>query len=155
MDRAVFDEYYPKIYNYIYYRVLHRETAEDLTGEVFYKAAAFAASFDARKASYKTWLFSIAHNIVANHWRGKKDDVPLDSLDFAAESGVEELLMIKEDIRRLRGFLMSLTEKERRVLALRFWGELSHKEIASRMDLPVNTVSSILKRSVEKMKKMW
>ena len=41
MDMAMFEKFYPKIYNYIYYRVLHKETTEDLTGDVFYKALAF------------------------------------------------------------------------------------------------------------------
>ena len=156
MDRAMFEKFYPKIYNYIYYRVLHRETTEDLTGEVFYKALAFGPSFDERKASYKTWLFTIAHNVVANHYRDRKNNFSLDSSeDLAADSDVEDTAEQKEDFRRLHELLATLPEREREVIALRYWGELSYKEIAARTGLNVNSIGPIISRSIVSLKKLW
>jgi len=156
MNRKTFDEYYPKIYNYIYYRVLHKETAEDLTGDVFYRALAFAASFDRCKASYKTWLFTIAHNIVANHYRSNKNVLPLDTFEtLPADEGVEDVVEVNEDFRRLYELLKTLPERERDVIALRFWGELTYKEIATRIGMREKSVSSMMSRLTRKLEKLW
>jgi len=156
MDRNTFEEYYPKIYNYTYYRVLHRETAEDLTGDVFYKAVAFAASFDESKASYKTWLFTIAHNIVANYYRDRKDGFSPDDFDsLAAEGRFEDDFDKNEDFRWLHELLKTLPDREREVIALRFWGEMTHKEIALRIGLREKSVSSMMSRLTKKLNKLW
>jgi len=156
MDRNTFEEYYPEIYNYTYYRVLHRETAEDLTGDVFYKAVAFAASFDESKASYKTWLFTIAHNIVANYYRDRKDGFSPDDFDsLAAEGRFEDDFDKNEDFRWLHELLKTLPDREREVIALRFWGEMTHKEIALRIGLREKSVSSMMSRLTKKLNKLW
>ena len=151
-----FEKFYPKIYNYIYYRVLHRETAEDLTSDVFYRALAFAASFDERKASYKTWIFTIAHNVVANHYRSNKNLLAPDAFDtLAAGNGIEDDFETSEDFRRLYKLLETLPEKEREVIALRFWGELTYKEIATRIGMREKSVSSMMSRLIKKLGKLW
>ena len=156
MDINTFEEYYPKIYNYIYYRVLHRETAEDLTSYVFYRALAYAASFDKRKASYKTWMFTIAHNVVANHYRSSKNVMMLDDFDtLAAENGIDNDFETSEDFRQLHELLKTLPEREREVIALRFWGELTHKEIATRIGMREKSVSSMMSRLMKKLEKLW
>jgi len=156
MEWNTFEEYYPKIYNYIYYRVLHKETAEDLTSDVFYRALAFASSFDKRKASYKTWLFTIAHNIVANHYRSNKNLLTLDDFDtLAVESDIVCDYETTEDFRRLHELLKTLPEREREVIALRFWGELTYKEIATRIGMREKSVSSMMSRLTKKLEKLW
>jgi RNA polymerase sigma-70 factor (ECF subfamily) len=156
LDWNTFEEYYPMIYNYIYYRVLHKETAEDLTSDVFYRALAYAASFDKRKASYKTWLFTIAHNIVANHYRGQKNLLPLDDFGkLPTEDGVEDALETGEDFRRMYELLRTLPEREREVIALRFWGEMTYKEIATRIGMREKSVSSMMSRLISKLKMLW
>ncbi|MCL2663470.1 MAG: sigma-70 family RNA polymerase sigma factor [Oscillospiraceae bacterium] len=151
-----FEEYYPKIYNYIYYRVLHKETAEDLTSDVFYRALAYAASFDERKASYKTWLFTIAHNIVANYYRSNKNTLAIEDFDTpAAENSIEEAIDTSEDFRRLFNLLKTLPEREREVIALRFWGEMTHKEIATRIGMREKSVSSMMSRLIRKLRALW
>jgi len=156
MDWNTFEEHYPKIYNYIYYRVLHKETAEDLTSDVFYRALAFAASFDKKKASYKTWLFTIAHNIVANHYRSNKNLLTLDDFDtLAVENDIVSDYETTEDFRRLHKLLKTLPEREREVIALRFWGELTYKEIATRIGMREKSVSSMMSRLTKKLEKLW
>ena len=156
MDLSTFEEYYQKIYNYIYYRVLHRETAEDLTSDVFYRALAYAASFDERKASYKTWLFTIAHNIVINHYRSNKNLLAPDDYDaLPAENSIEDDFEKSEDFRRLHNLLKTLPEREREVIALRFWGELTYKEIATRIGMREKSVSSMMSRLMKKLEKLW
>jgi len=157
MDQAVFEEFYPKIYNYVYYRVLHRENAEDITGVVFYKALSNASLFDENKASYATWLFTIARNCVANFYRDQKDHKPFDELscEIAAFGDIGEALLEGEDIQRLHMLLSTLSERERTVLALRFWGELSYREIARQTGLSEKNVGVILSRTITRLRREW
>jgi len=156
MDRAMYEKFYPKIYNYIYYRVLHKEMAEDLTGDVFYKALAFRSSFDERKASYKTWLYTIARNIVVNHYRSRKNELQSDDFEeLAVSNDVEDIFGANEDFRRLYELLETLPEREREVIALRYWGELSYKEIAARTGLNENSIGPIINRSIISLRKLW
>jgi RNA polymerase sigma-70 factor (ECF subfamily) len=156
MTENIFTEFYPKIYNYIYYRVLNKEIAEDITGEVFYKAIANEANFNPRRASYSTWLFTIAHNCATDYFRSQKQELSLDNIsDTPGDSFTDDGLIIEEDLRRLYSLLKELPERERTVLALRFWGEFSHKEIAVKMDLTEKNVSVILSRTIAKLKLLW
>lgn len=157
MDKSVFDEFYPKIYNYVYYRVLHKETTQDITGEAFYKAISNEKCFDERRASYSTWLFTIAHNCVANYFRDKKDIIPLDDInvELVTDSGIDDDIIDDDDFRKLHELLKLLPERERTILALRFWGELSYNKIASQMELSASNVGVILKRTIEKLRSLW
>jgi RNA polymerase sigma-70 factor (ECF subfamily) len=156
MERNVYEEFYPKIYNYVYYRVLNKADAEDITSEVFLKAFINEAVFDPRRAKYSTWLFAIAHNRVANFYRDRKNTLPFDALDeTAADSFPGDALMQAEDMKRLRSLLETLPERSRAVLALRFWGGFSHGEIAKQMDLSEKNVSVILSRTIAKLREAY
>jgi len=68
----LFQEHYSRIYNYFRYRVEAQQDAEDLTGMAFERAYANQERFDAAKGSFSTWLFRIAHNVLANYYRTRE-----------------------------------------------------------------------------------
>ena len=63
----IYRQYYKKIYNYIYGQFLHRETAEDLTDEVFLAALEHYESYKPERGSLLSWLSAIAHNLAVNY----------------------------------------------------------------------------------------
>ena len=65
----LFRQYYPRIYNYLRYRVALQEDAEDLANIVFERAYTHRESFNPEKGAFSTWLFRIAHNTLANYHR--------------------------------------------------------------------------------------
>jgi len=65
----LFQQYYPRIYNYLRYRVASQEDAEDLANIVFERAYVHRESFNPAKGAFSTWLFRIAHNTLANYHR--------------------------------------------------------------------------------------
>jgi RNA polymerase sigma-70 factor (ECF subfamily) len=156
VDKIIFEEYYPKIYKYVFYRVLNKENAEDITSEVFYKAMSSKDTFDDRRASYSTWIFTIAHNCVVNFFRNQKITESLDGFEIAAAAdNVLDIYIKNEDTKRACELLGSLPERDRTIIALRFWGEFSYKEIAERMGLSQTNVSTILNRAIERLRLMW
>ena len=60
-----------RVYGYIYLLVRHKESAEDLTQETFYKAFKGYASFD-KQASPATWILKIARNVTYDYFRRKR-----------------------------------------------------------------------------------
>ena len=63
----LYRQYYKRIYNYVYGQFLHRETAEDLTDDVFLAALEHYGGYDPVRGSIHTWLSAIAHNRVVNY----------------------------------------------------------------------------------------
>ena len=63
----IYEQYYDKVFNFIYMRILNREDAEDITEDTFIKAMTAFGSYDPEKSSYITWLCTIARNIIINH----------------------------------------------------------------------------------------
>ena len=63
----VYSENFSYIYNYIYMRVLHKETAEDLCSQTFLNAYTHFDSYDPAKAGVRTWLCTIARNLTTNY----------------------------------------------------------------------------------------
>ena len=65
----IYQEYYRRVYNYAFSRLLHREEAEDATAEVFLVLLQNLRSYDPQRGSVATWINRIAHNAVQNRGR--------------------------------------------------------------------------------------
>jgi len=153
----VYDEYYKKIYNYAYYRLLNHHCAEDVTAEVFLKALENYSAFEGRGgASVSTWLFAIAKNAVNDYFRRLKKIVSIESEKLDEHIGTDENdLYSYEDRQRLRELLNELDERSREALSLRYWGEMSYAEIARNMGVSEKNAGVILSRAVEKIRKKF
>lgn len=128
----LYEFYLDRIYRYVYYRVGSAGEAEDLAEMVFLKAWEAIDRFEPRGAPFAAWLYRLAHNLVVDHYRGKRPTIPLEEmgeaekLDHDVEAIVEESLdaeEVREAIRRLRPEFQHL-------IALRFVEGLSHSEVA-------------------------
>lgn len=154
---ALFDDHYPKLYAYIRSRVADRQTAEDLTAASFERAFSRHHSFDPAKASFATWLFRIAHNLVINHYvasRRQPVTYDFDEVDpvAAASPSPEQQLLRQEQYRLVNETLTTLTERDQEIIQLRFFGRLTNREIAEVLELNEKTVSVIILRALQKLK---
>ena len=76
---ALYERYVDKIYRYILYKVGDREQAEDLTSQTFLKAWDAIGDYEWRNHPFGAWLFRIAHNLVVDHHRSRRESISLDS----------------------------------------------------------------------------
>lgn len=83
----LFEEFFPKIYGTIFHLVGQVETAEDLAQATMVQAWKRLGQFDGRSA-FGTWLYRIGVNTALDHLRRRKNR-PMESLEVAAESGIE------------------------------------------------------------------
>lgn len=154
---AVYDKYYSKIYNYVYYRLLNKENTEDVVGEVFLKAFNNIENFDGKYASVSTWLFKIATNTVNNYVRKnvKITFIPIENTEPVEEFTVLDNIIANENVQELQKNLQTLDERSRTIIALRYWGELSYAEIAEQTGLTEKNVSVILSRAIATLRNLF
>ncbi len=148
----LFNEYYPRIFNYLYYRTLDRALSDDLVGTVMLNIVRKFETFDPERGNLDAWVFRIARNTLFSHFRKSKTEVDIDAVPqsvFAYED--EDALDDKGEM--VRGLLEVLTDDERELIYLKYWEELSNKEIAERLGLNASTVSTHLWRANNKMRK--
>ncbi len=153
----VYNEYFSKIYNFMYYKVLNKEIAEDLTSEFFMKLLTKLNTFDDSKANLNTWLYTIARNSVTDYFRANKIEVSVDDednpLDLKVDYELEKELIKNEDRKALYNALTTLDDRSRKLLSLKYFFNMSVKEIAVNTGINESTVSTICLRGIEKLKK--
>lgn len=156
--KLLVERYQQKIFAYLY-RFLYqdRDTAEDLTQTVFLKAYKNLASFN-MTLSMQSWLYRIAHNEAANHFRSlsrrketKLEDAVYGNLSDPNES---DLQAEKEDRQQVQLALAQLKVTYREVIILHYFEDKSYEEIAEILKSPVSTVGTLLRRAKQKVAKI-
>lgn len=149
----LYKKYIEKIYKFVFYKTMHKETAEDLTSTIFFKALDKLDTFDDTKSKFQTWLFNIARNTVIDHYRTKKPNQNIEDFWGIADnhnlnSIVENNLKI-EDVKKV---LQTLNTEQREIVLLRVWQGLSYKEIGEIMGKSENACKVSFSRSAAKLK---
>ncbi len=151
--------YEAKMVRYARKFLFNHNDVEDLVQEVFIKAYTNIQSFDASR-KFSAWLYRIAHNEFINAIKKKgKEPVPFFDLDILLPRSVSSENADKEtnerEIRRMIDkCLDKLDIKYREPLILYYFEELSYKEIADILHIPMATVGIRLKRGKENMKSL-
>lgn len=128
MLRQFYLRYAREIYLYLYSLCKSAETAEDLMQEVFLKAL---LSWDDTGGNLRAWLYKVARNRCLNELRAKKHETVMEEMTLADEapSPVEKYLK-DERKRALYQGMMTLPQRQREILELYYFSEMSMKEIA-------------------------
>lgn len=150
---VLYDLYIKQVYGFIYQKTWHRETAEDLTSQTFVKALKNIGQFNADKASFKTWLYTIARNTVIDHYRISKDEVAIDNvLDLGDDADVKLDLDNRELLAKVRLYLDGIAVRQRQIILMRIWEGLSYQEIAEIVGLQEDNCKMIFHRAMLKLR---
>jgi RNA polymerase sigma-70 factor (ECF subfamily) len=148
-----FDRYYPAIFRYFRYRGADAEVANDPAASVFERALTHLDQYDPRRAQVQTWLFAIARNLSINYWKAEKETLPLeDDLPGRDDPPPEEAVILTQDRQQVLLALQSLDPRSREILAFKFGGPLTNREIAELTGLTESNVGVILYRSLLKLR---
>jgi RNA polymerase sigma-70 factor (ECF subfamily) len=161
----LYQRYAPRVYGYCLRRLVDRERAADATSQIFIRALGALPRFDpdpARPgATFRAWLFTIAHNPVMDAHRRHR---PHASLDIPAVGGgsaatklrdparsPEDLAIAGDDAERVRAMLAVLPERQRRILELRL-ADLTGAEIAEALRMSLYAVKSAQFRAYQTLR---
>ena len=127
----LYDRYIGKIYRFIYYKTFVKETAEDITSDVFHKAFERIHSYNSTKGTFSAWMYRIARNSVIDHYRTQKQNIPIDDVfDLHTENRTVEEHDAITTLARVKEYMKTLPSRQREIITLRLWEELSYKQIA-------------------------
>jgi RNA polymerase sigma-70 factor (ECF subfamily) len=144
-------EHVETVYGYFAYRLGSRSDAEDLTQETFERAFRAWGRYDSARASVRTWLVAIAHNLLIDHYRSSpaKRERPLDGDPGIEAPAAPSPLELDAGLARALG---RLSDRQRQLIALRFGADLSGPEIAALTGLSLANVQQILSRALRRLR---
>jgi RNA polymerase sigma factor (sigma-70 family) len=133
-----------------------REECEDVLQDVYVTIWRRADRYDGTRASVMTWVSTIARNRAIDRLRARGPMAyaeQVDDLEIAdgAESA-ESLLSAADDRNRLNGCLSELDERTEKVIRTAFFEGVTYEALAQRMDAPLGTVKSWIRRGLAKLK---
>lgn len=158
--RLLIERHKNYIYTLVYRMVEHRETAEDLTQDIFIKLYRSIIYFRG-ESKFTTWLYRLAVNVVTDYRRAQKrkpHQTIVDKLKgwFGSRDEEPEAVAIqKEQQHMVQRLLSELPDKYRLILYLYHYKQLSYQEISEITELPLKTIETRLYRGKALLKQKW
>lgn len=153
----LYDQHYQPIFRFIWSRVSDQATAEELTGELFIRMVANLPQYQSSGAPFRAWLYRIARNLIADHYRKHGGWQLVDIAETVHISADEEedpmrLIAKKMTIEQVRQALKQIDSAQREVVELRFLVGLSIKEAAETVDKTVAAVKTLQHRGLKALR---
>ena len=159
----LYDQYAPLIYKYLYRRVHDAQVAEDLTSDVFVRMLQAIQADQIWHTSFRGWLYRIAVNRVKDYYRKKQfksllgfvsmdEEAFHETAEMAVEPEAEGGISKKDFWRQIGQMLKSLSTMEKEVFLLRFFDQLTIKEMSAALNKNESTIKTHLYRALRKIK---
>jgi RNA polymerase sigma-70 factor (ECF subfamily) len=166
--RALYDACSPKLFGFALRILIKREWAEEVLQESFVNIWNNAAAFQAGLALPMTWMTTIVRNKAFDMLRKQRQDganIELDADNFqdggmgtildtleSEDATPQQAMEMRDDARALAHCFGQLQGMQRQAIALSFYHDLSHSEVAEQLTLPMGTVKTWIRRGLERLK---
>lgn len=151
----IYDQYFQGINNYVHYRVADFYAADDIVNLVFEKAYFKLSYYQASKATFSVWLYSIARNSVIDYYRkrSRNHDISMQIIpEFMDDSDPSEEMEAKEIKQMLINSLTCLNKRECDIITMKFWWGLSNRNIAAILNISESNTGVIIYRAIRKLR---
>lgn len=159
---TLLSRYESKLYSYIYYIVHDEEVANDLFQDTFLKVIMrIQEGSYTGYGKFQAWITRIAHNLVMDYFRDKEqantisnDEAEYDLLNNIrlAEHTTEDQMLITQSLKDAKAIMELLPEPQSEVVKMRFYENLSFKEIADKLDISINTALGRMRYAIINMR---
>ncbi len=167
-DNTAFDtllkRHQQRVFTYILNIVKNKDVADDIFQETFVKAiTTIKQGRYTESGKFSAWLMRIAHNIIIDYFRQEKsentmsaDQEETDVLNRRdlSEENIEDILVTSQIHTDVRRIMESLPEAQREVLDMRFYRDMSFKEIAEATGVSINTALGRMRYAVLNMRRI-
>lgn len=156
--------YQGKVYSYILHIVKNKDVADDIFQETFVKIImTLRQGRYTDTGKFAAWLNRIAHNLIIDYYRQEKsensvsidnDDVDMLNRRDLCEANIEDLMVdiqIRDDVRRI---IDALPMPQREVLVMRYYNDMSFKEIAEATGVSINTALGRMRYAILNMRRI-
>jgi RNA polymerase sigma-70 factor (ECF subfamily) len=134
----------------------NRETAEELTLDVFHDVWRRAATYDPEHGTVIAWIMNQARSRSIDRLRfdSRKRRAQVGDTEPECDSGADprDVLELREQRRLLRAAIAALTANEREAIETTFFGGLTHVEAARRLDQPLGTIKTRIRSGLHKLR---
>lgn len=151
----LFETEYERLVRYFYVRIGDGGAAEELASDVFVRALERIDTYEWRGIPMQAWLFRIAHNLTVDYLRkySGKRPAPIEAAEHvAAKDNPEDTALLAMEREELLDAMQSLTESQREVISLRFFGGLSSEETAQVMKRSNGAVRELQSSGLKKLR---
>ncbi len=167
-DNSAFEilllRYKSKAYTYIYLIVRNRELAEDIFQDTFIKAiATIQQGRYVESGKFLAWINRIAHNLIIDHFRREKNEntFSADAVDYdivnnakLSEKSVEDVISNEQVLTDVLHLINYLPLSQQKVIRMRYFEDLSFKEIAEKTDVSINTALGRMRYALLNMRRI-
>ena len=167
-NNAAFDtllrRHQSKLFSYILRIVKNRDIADDIFQETYVKIImTLKQGRYAESGKFGAWLTRIAHNLIIDHFRQEKSENSISTDDEEVnllnrrdlcDENIEDLMVndqIRTDVRRI---IEALPEAQREVLMMRYYSDMSFKEIADATGVSINTALGRMRYAIMNMRRI-
>jgi RNA polymerase sigma-70 factor (ECF subfamily) len=151
----LYDAYVERVYRYIHLRVSEDDLTEDLVSQVFLKAWENLNRYKIGSSPFIAWLYTIARNLVIDHYRAKKEMVSLEEAAIlpSDRDQPDEEAQSRFDLEAMRDALQFLTRDQQQVLILKYLAALPNDSIAKIMNKQEGTIRGLQMRALQTLAK--
>lgn len=165
-DNTAFDvlltRHKTKIFSYIFYTVRDRDLAEDIFQETFMKAiVTIKQGRYSENGKFTAWITRIAHNLIIDFFRQDKDDLSTSCEDNGilnsskySEGTIEDEMVKMQICSDIRKIIRKLPLNQREVLIMRYYKNLSFKEISDATGVSINTALGRMRYALINMRRL-
>ena len=161
---VLLNRYKKSIHSYIYYIVRNHDLTEDIFQETFLKVImTIKQGRYTDNGKFKAWITRIAHNLIIDNYRQERnentisnDDVEVDLLNDMklCDSNVEDDMVQEQVFADIKNLVKHLPDNQREVLEMRYYQDLSFKEIADNTGVSINTALGRMRYAILNMRRM-
>ena len=156
MFRPLYNRYFEQIFHFIYKRTLDTDLCADICSQVFLKAMQRLGGYTFQGVPFSAWLFRIASNEVAQHYRSTQKSRIVSLEDFNLNSMIDEL--DTDNLAAYRDVLVNSIEELRaddlEIIELRFFEQRPFKEVADILGITESNAKVRTYRVLERLKKI-
>lgn len=167
-NNQAFDElltrHQSRVFSYILHIVKNRDLAEDIFQETFVKAImTIKQGRYSENGKFVAWITRIAHNLVIDYYRQEKsentvstdeDDTNLLNRKDLCEDNIEDAMVVEQIHKDVKRIIDALPESQREVLVMRYYRNMSFKEIADTTNVSINTALGRMRYAIMNMRRI-
>lgn len=149
---ALYDRYVGRLYAYARRETGDTALAQDIVSATFEKALRKLPSFQWRGAGFSAWLFKIARNEILMHYRKRRRILPLSSR-LTGPVHVELTVQARQEHDEVVHAMGQLSSRDQELLRLRYYEQLTHREIGEMLGKSPRAISVAVHRSLKRLRK--